>query len=402
MYETDRFGPDMRSDAIVLGGGIIGTSIARELCRAGMSVRLVDPNGFGGGTSARCDGNLLVQTKHDDLGVRLMLRSLQGYRAWSEQLGIDLHFRQPGSLLVFTGAEGATAATDRVRELGPLGVDAELLTAAQVHERQPGLNSDIVAGIDCHQDASVYPPTVVAALLDDAVAHGCRVARASGVRLLVDDAGRTSGVLTDRGELRAPWVVNAMGVWSGAFDAGGAVALPVRPRQGVLVVTERAPGLVERAITEASYMTNRASGGTGTRAQVSFVAEPTHDGTILIGSSRRFCGFDTQVPHHLFSEIVTRARDFMPGLGRLRIIRSFAGLRPWSPDNRPIVGAADRVPGYLPATGHEGEGIGFAPVTAELIRHAILDRPTDELLSRAADAWSPNRFDASRSLEGAR
>lgn len=402
MRDNGGFGPGERSDAIVLGGGIIGTGIARELCRAGMSVRLVDPNGFGGGTSARCDGNLLVQTKHDDLGVQLMLRSLQGYRSWADELGIDLHLRQAGSLLVFTGAEGAAAAAERQKQLAPLGVRADLLTATQVHERQPGLSTEVTAGLDCHEDASVYPPAVVAALLDDAVAHGCRVVRAAAVRLLVDDAGHTSGVLADRGELRAPWVVNAMGVWSGTLDTGGAVELPVRPRQGVLVVTERAPGLVDRAITEASYMTNRASGGSGTRAQVSFVAEPTHDGTILLGSSRRFCGFDTEVPHDLLSEIVARARDFMPELGRLRLIRSFAGLRPWSPDNRPIVGATDRVPGYLPATGHEGEGIGFAPVTAELVRDTVLGERTDDLLTRAADAWSPNRFDASRSLEAAR
>src|SRR5690625_5346777 len=81
-------------DVIVLGGGIIGAAAARELTRAGASVRLLDAGGVGSGTSSRCDGNLLVQTKHDDIGIALMLRSLAGYRRWAIDLPRDIGHRR--------------------------------------------------------------------------------------------------------------------------------------------------------------------------------------------------------------------------------------------------------------------------------------------------------------------
>lgn len=390
---------DGRSDVIVLGGGIIGASIARELSREGVVVQLVDAGTVGAGTSGRCDGNLLVQTKHDDLGIELMLQSLRRYREWAAALDLDIRFDQPGSLVFFTSHEETPAARERVKRLTHLGVRADLLTAEQVHSRQPGLGHQVTAGIDCYDDATAYPPAVVAALVADAQAHGCRVRPSTPARrLLVDGTGRTRGVQTDAGELTAPWVVNAMGVWSAELDVGGAVDLPVRPRQGVLAVTDRAPGVVERAVTEASYMTNRASGGDGSTAQVSFVAEPTYAGNILLGSSRRFCGYDTRVRQDILTEIVTRARSLMPALSRLRIIRSFAGLRPWSPDNLPIVGESARTPGYVLATGHEGEGIGYAPLTADIIHRQILGEPADDLLARAMNAWSPSRLESLRAV----
>ena len=382
------------TDVIVLGGGIIGAAIARELARAGQAVRLLDAGGVGSGTSSRCDGNLLVQTKHDDLGVALMLRSLAGYRRWSTELDRDIALQRHGSLVFFTG-DGTVAAGDRVGWLEQTGVRAELLTPAQVQERQPGLCAEVSAGIDCYDDSSVYPPAVVAALISDAVAYGCVVEqRVRADTLLTDSTGHAFGVRTDQGEVYAPWIVNAMGAWSAAFDTGERDPLPIEPRQGVLVVTEPAAGLVPRPVTEAAYISDRASAGTGSTAQVSLVAEPTYRGNILLGSSRRFCGFDTDVPYELMEAIVRHARDLLPALGGLRVIRSFAGLRPWSPDNRPIVGESVRIPGYVHASGHEGEGIGLAAVTAEMVRTDVLKEQPDDLLERGMAAWSPHRLDA--------
>lgn len=120
------------------------------------------------------------------------------------------------------------------------------------------------------------------------------------------------------------------------------------------MVTEEAPGLIRRTVTEAGYMADRAAAGDGTRPAVAFVAEPTGRGNLLLGSSRRFCGARTDVDPDLFTAIVARAVGFLPGLARVRAIRSFAGLRPWTPDNRPIVGESGAIPGYVLATGHEG------------------------------------------------
>lgn len=390
---SDSQHPLARADVVVLGGGIIGAAVARELSVQGADVVLAEASGPCAGSSGRCDGNVLVQTKHEELGVRLTLHSIAAYRRWQAELPADIHLHQPGSLVFFAEPSQLEKAPERVGWLRSAGVRAEVIDGAELARREPGLRTGMAGAIDCHDDASVYPPAVVAALTADARAHGCRTL--VGVRaeaLLTGPDGRVRGVRTDKGVISAPWVVNAMGVWSPALDTGGRVPLPIRPRQGVLVVTEEAPGLVRRAVTEAVYLSDRAGTGQGDRASISFVAEPTFRGNVLLGSSRRFCGHDTTVDDAIFDTIVTRAAHFLPALRGLRVIRAFAGLRPWTPDNRPIVGPSAELPGYVLATGHEGEGIGLAPATAELVAATVLERPPSGLLADAAAAFTPDRL----------
>ncbi|MFI2666886.1 NAD(P)/FAD-dependent oxidoreductase [Micromonospora carbonacea] len=381
------------ADVAVLGGGIIGSAVARTLVRRGVDVVLVEAGGLGAGTSTRCDGNVLVQTKHDELTVRLTHRSITDYRRWAAELSVDIRFEQPGSLVFFTDPGQVEQAQRRLEWLHAAGVKADYIGPEEARDREPALRGDLVGAIDCYDDASVYPPAVIAGLVEDARRHGCRVLTgATARRLVVDRQGRVEGVETSSGRVNAPFVVNAMGVWSPQLDTGGHAVPPVRPRQGVLVVTEAAPGLVRRAVTEAVYMANRAGGGDGAQAEVAFVAEPTYRGNILLGSSRRFCGYDTSVDGGIFAAIVTRAARFMPDLARLQVIRSFAGLRPWTPDNKPIVGAVRERPGYILATGHEGEGIGLAPITAELVAGCVLGDVPDDLSAEALAAFSPDRL----------
>lgn len=96
-------------------------------------------------------------------------------------------------------------------------------------------------------------------------------------------------------------------------------------------------------------------------------------GNTLIGSSRRFVGFDVSVSPYVAAAVLERACRFIPQLRRSGIVRSFAGLRPHTPDGKPIIGESGKVPGYFVAAGHEGEGLGLAPVTGRIIADLILD-----------------------------
>jgi sarcosine oxidase subunit beta len=100
---------------------------------------------------------------------------------------------------------------------------------------------------------------------------------------------------------------------------------------------------------------------------VAFVAEMTASGTLLLGSSRQFVGFDRSVSLAVMREIAARATRFLPSLAEVKVIRSYAGLRPWSPDHLPLIGPVEAVPGFYLATGHEGAGIGLSPITGHLI-----------------------------------
>jgi glycine/D-amino acid oxidase-like deaminating enzyme len=137
---------------------------------------------------------------------------------------------------------------------------------------------------------------------------------------------------------------------------------------------------------EGSYAASVAS--TSNKVEVALVAELTAGGTLLLGSSREFAGYDTTVSAAVVQAIAARAVRLLPSLAQASVIRSYAGLRPWSPDHLPLVGPVAQAPGLYLATGHEGAGIGLAPVTGELIAGCI----TGTELPAYAHAVRPDRF----------
>jgi glycine/D-amino acid oxidase-like deaminating enzyme len=118
------------------------------------------------------------------------------------------------------------------------------------------------------------------------------------------------------------------------------------------------------------------------------VAEMTASGTLLLGSSRQFAGFDRSVSLAVLRAIAARALRFLPSLANVGVIRSYAGLRPWSPDHLPLIGPVEAIPGFFLATGHEGAGIGLAPITGRLIADWIVGADLPPVAAKV----HPNRF----------
>lgn len=373
MSEAGRPSREVASgDVVVLGLGVIGAAVARELAVRGFKVVMVDRGDPGTGSSGRCDGNVLVQTKHSSAMVELTQRSIEGFLRWQKDLPGSMHFHQDGSLVFFPDAPSREAGLRRASWLESQGVRLEVLDTAQVRDREPALDGPCEGGIDCLDDASVYPPFVVAELVKDALRRGATSlwpARATELVRAAD--GSVEGVRTDRGLVRATWVVNAMGVWAGSLAGADEVRCPIQPRQGTLVVTEPVSGIFRRSVTESGYLSLRANQSRDVHEHPVFVAERTFAGNLLIGSSRRFLGERTDVDPRLVQDIVARAIRFSSVLGRVMMIRSFAGLRPWTPDNLPLVGEVSDIPGYVLAAGHEGEGVGLSPVTADIVADVI-------------------------------
>jgi glycine/D-amino acid oxidase-like deaminating enzyme len=193
-------------------------------------------------------------------------------------------------------------------------------------------------------------------------------------------------VVTRGGEIATPTVICAAGKWSTDIAKLVGLDLPVKPRKGHILVTARTPGFVKHPLLEGAYVTTVQSATDD--VQVAFVAEMTKTGTMLLGSSRQFVGDDRSVSIDIMQAIANRASRFLPRLANIQVIRSYAGLRPWSPDHLPIIGPVQSVPGFYLATGHEGAGIGLAPVTGKLIADWIVGTPQVEL----AEAFRPDRL----------
>ena len=190
---------------------------------------------------------------------------------------------------------------------------------------------------------------------------------------LVIENGRVCGVQTKDGVLRSGNVVNAAGVWAPELVAPYGVSLPIRPRRGQILVTEPLPTMLRHVVLCACYLiakyhpeeldpTDRQH-----RLGVGLAVEQTAHGGLLIGSTREFAGFDRSTTLAGIEAVARHARRILPALAGVNIIRTFAGLRPHTPDGLPILGPVAELPGLIMAAGHEGDGIALAPVTGKKV-----------------------------------
>jgi len=186
---------------------------------------------------------------------------------------------------------------------------------------------------------------------------------------------------TDAGRVPTGAVVNAAGAWSGSIGAMAHIDIPVVPRKGHVVVTESAAHttLNCKIILAFGYMQTLSAGeGVAVAANI----QQTSHGNLLLSSSREFVGFSRSVRPRVVSAMLLRCLRLFPHLGSLHAIRCFAGLRPYSPDLVPIIGAVEGVDGFYVATGHEGAGITMGPVSGRLISQIVMGQAPEVPVER--------------------
>lgn len=368
----------MTRGAVVIGAGIVGAACARSLAMAGLSVTVLDRGASVSGTTARGEGNLLVSDKAP--GPELTM-ALTAAALWpkligelAEELGQDfpsIEYEAKGGLVVATTEAGAAPLRAFAAAQRGAGVVATDLTVADALTLEPDLTPALTAAVHYPQDSQVQPVIAAEALLASARRHGARVVQSTRVLAPILDAdGALVGVITDNGEFRADATVVAAGPWSGEVAAMLGVTLPVRPRHGMVLVTSRMRQRVFHKVYDADYVGAVGSGDAA--LQTSSVVESTASGTVLIGSSRQQVGFDGRLRVDTISEIAAKAIRLFPFLADQSVMRAYGGFRPFMPDHMPLVGSDPRLPGLWHATGHEGAGIGLAPVTGDLLTALIV------------------------------
>lgn len=365
-----------RPDIIVIGAGIIGSACAHELARAGLRVHVLDAR-LGGATNAGM-GHLVVM---DDNPAELALSSLSLdlWHDWGARMNAERSacaYLACGTLWIAANGEEMAEAERKQQRLREHGLAGELFDSRRLAAAEPGLRPGLAGALKVAGDGLIYAPNAASWLLADA---GNRIS-VETTRVVAIDA---SGVgLADGRHLSADAVVLAAGI----DPARLCPDLPLRPKKGHLVITDRYPGVVRHQLVELGYI---ASAHHSDGTSVAFNAQPRPTGQVLIGSSRQFDTTDPAVENAIVARMLQRALSYLPGLGQLNAIRTWTGFRAATPDGLPIIGPHSRRPGLWLAVGHEGLGVTTAPATARLLAAQI----TGASLPLDARPYSATRFD---------
>ena len=330
---------------VIVGGGVIGLSIAWRAAQRGFVVTVADPDP-GGGASHAAAGMLTPVSEAayaEERLLRLGLESLARYPAFTAELteltGLPTGFRRTGTLQVAYDPDDLAVVAEAHELQTRFGVAARRLNARECRELEPMLAPQISGGLLTADDGSVDPRLLVGALLVAADKTGVAL-----VRETVTAAGPHTVTLAGGGTLSADRIVIAAGHASAALTG-----LPVRPVKGQIIRLRGAPVLT------------RCVRGVVRGGRVYLV--PREDGELVVGATQEELG-DTRVTAGGVWELLRDARALVPGITELEFAEAVARLRPGTPDNAPIVGSLG---GVVLATGHFRAGVLLAPVTADLM-----------------------------------
>ena len=376
------------ADVVVIGGGVIGASITYHLARRKARVVLVEEGDLAAGSSGACDGLVFLQSKKPGIHLRLAMASRDRFAQLSRDLPLSIEYRACGGMVVIENEAERVVMERYVADQRNIGLDVELLDGRDARRCEPALSPSIAGAAFSPMDGQVNPIALTQAFGLGARQLGARIMTRTAVTGIRRKGDTITGVETASGPLSAAAVVNAAGV--GAPRVGNLLGLdiPIRPRRGQILVTRAVPPMVRRCMISARYIAAKYNPGLAGAGDEGISIEQTERGNLLLGSTREFVGFDRRTTIGGLQRIAARTAALLPALRRIDVIRSFAGLRPYTPDGMPILGAVPGYSGFFMAAGHEGDGIALSPVTGHLMAQLILDGRTDFPL----DAFRPDRF----------
>jgi D-hydroxyproline dehydrogenase subunit beta len=352
------------ADVIVVGAGIVGAACALELAEAKLRVIVVDQEIPGAGATGASMGHIVVM---DDSEAQFALTRYSQV-LWNEsreELPTAVEFERCGTIWVAADEEEFGEVLLKQRYYAERNVSTEVLDSQMVGDAEPALRKPLAGGLYVVEDSVIYPPSAAFFFLERAAALGAKLQFGKAVTAM----GGGSVRLSDGSVLEAKYLLNAAGQFAARMTPG----IPVKPRKGHLVITDRYSGLVQHQLVELGYLKSAHSISSDS---VAFNVQPRQTGQILIGSSRQYDIENGQVEPAIVSAMMKRALEYLPGLANASCIRVWTGFRPATPDALPLIGPWPEDDSLYVATGHEGLGITTSLATAKLIRAQMLGEPT--------------------------
>jgi glycine oxidase len=371
--------PKMKTaDVIIIGGGIIGCSIAWYLSREKLKVIVLDKQQPGQEASWAAAGMLSPQSDTDcpDDFFRFCLSSRDLYPQFvqrlTEESGIDVEYRTEGTIVVAFTEEESSVLEKRARWQQAEGLRIEYLAGNQVLSLTPSLSAKVQSALFVSGDHQVNNRKLTRAVTIAAARNGAEIQNGKSVLEIVVEQNRAAGVKTTGETIAGGTIVNAAGCWSGLVNAP--LCPPVQPVRGQMLA-------LDSVIDNIGYVVHTP------RAYI----VPRRDGRIIVGSTTERVGFDKSNTAAGVNGLLSGAIEAIPELENLPINEMWAGLRPGTPDGLPLLGPTQSsdIRNLIFATGHYRNGILLTPITAKVISEIILGEPLPEFLR----AYAPDRFD---------
>lgn len=416
------------ADVVVIGAGIAGCSAAYALSRKGLAVALLDKGVVGGEQTSRNWG--WCRQQHRDLReLPLAMKSLEMWGELGRELGAETGFRRTGLLYVTTRpADFAEweAWTLRARDHQ---MHSRVLSAAEAKEMTPGSTSDWIGGVHSPTDGRAEPALAGPAIAEGARKRGATIHQNCAARGLDIQAGRVSGVITERGVIRTQAVLCAGGTWASLFCRRHGIRLPQAGVRSTSFATKAAPevttgGLSMPDVTIRRRLDGGYSVGLGGRGLVELSPQgllyarqfwPTYKkrrGGVTLGIGRSFFdgpeafanwSFDKVTPFERHRTLdpaadpalvqlgLTRLGEHYPALKGLEVAHAWGGMIDSTPDGIPVISAVDPVPGLYLSAGYTGHGFGIGPAAGRLACDLITGDPP---------IVDPHPFRYSRMIDG--
>jgi glycine oxidase len=366
-------------DTVIIGGGIIGCSLARMLASERMRVAVIDRGAPGQEASSAAAGMLSPSAEAEKGSpiFSLCRASLQCYKPLVEELrgetGVDPQYRTEGTLLVYFDEQERQQMLPSMNWQRSQSIAVEELPTRELAEREPNLSA-LPGAFSLPEDHQIDNRLLMHALIQSCRQRGVEFILGKPAREVARNGHRVTGVVIEDGgagtTLSADHVVNTAGAWAGGISVSGVATAPIRPVKGHIVALESPPGTLRHVIrSHRGYLV------------------PRHGGRILVGSTMEEAGFDKTPRATAVTGLLTSAQQLCPALGMSAVVEFWAGLRPASPDGLPVLGPTD-LEGYWLALGHFRNGILLAPITAQILSSWLLTGKP----SLPVDALRPQRF----------
>lgn len=382
------------ADVIIVGGGIMGCSIAWQLGKRGKKVLILEKNDVASGSAGATDGVVGYHTKQPGPQLDLAVQSIQMFNDIQKELGNEIEFD--------FSAGGLQPAEDQLQydllnEIATRqresGIDIHMISAEEACSLEPQLAEDIAGALYCPTSGKINPLNLTMAYARAAKKEGAVIQTETNVTGFIIENGQVKGVHTDKGDYYSDVIVNAAGSWAGKVGELAGLELPIKPRKGQLAVTEPVGFFMKATVQCARYniikfWPDRIKDERVLRLGASLSIEQTENGGMIIGATREFAGYEKENTFEAIDVMMKRAIRFFPGLENIDVIRFFSGFRPYTPDGLPLLGETAKLKGFYVAAGHEGDGIALSPITGKLLAELI----TEGKASYNIDTFSPNRF----------